>query len=108
MLSIIKDMGGRKAIVVGRSGGAVIGLELAATKSEAIDFLIVYEAPVIEMFPNGDSEKWRSFVDNVYSKSQREGSLAARTEFMASQINVPNSLLPIDLADRISGNINFF
>jgi pimeloyl-ACP methyl ester carboxylesterase len=106
--SILNAMGGEKAVVVGRSGGAIIGLELAATMPEAIDFLIVYEAPVIEMLPNGDAEKWRSFVEDIYSKSQRKGSLAAQTEFMASLINVPNSPLPTDLNDRISGNIDFF
>jgi pimeloyl-ACP methyl ester carboxylesterase len=41
--SIIKAMGNGKAIVVGRSGGAIIGLELAATMPEIIDFLIIYE-----------------------------------------------------------------
>ncbi|HEU4446371.1 MAG TPA: alpha/beta hydrolase [Nitrososphaeraceae archaeon] len=40
--SIIKAMGFDKAIVVGRSGGAIIGLELAATRPELIDFLIVH------------------------------------------------------------------
>lgn len=58
---IIKATGGGKAIVVGRSGGAIIGLELATTKPELIDFLIVYEAQVIEILPKDDAEKWRSF-----------------------------------------------
>ena len=39
--SVIKSMGFEKVIVVGRSGGAIIGLELTATRSELIDFLIV-------------------------------------------------------------------
>jgi pimeloyl-ACP methyl ester carboxylesterase len=106
--SIIKAMGDETAVVVGRSGGAIIGLELAATMPEVIDFLIVHEAPVIEMLPKGDAEKWRSFVYNIYTKSQREGSHAAQTEFMASLINVPDSPFPTDLNDRISGNVDFF
>ena len=106
--SIIKAMGNGKAIVVGRSGGAIIGLELAATMPEVIDFLIVHEAPVIEMLPKVDVEKWRSFFNDVYIKSQYEGSQAAQTEFMVSLINVPNSPLPRDLNDRISGNVDFF
>jgi pimeloyl-ACP methyl ester carboxylesterase len=60
--SIIKAMGNGKPIVVGRSGGAIIGLELAATIPEVIDFLIVHDAPVIEMLPKVDGEKWRSFL----------------------------------------------
>ena len=86
--SIIRAMGDGKAIVVGRSGGAIIGLELAATMPEVIDFLIVYEAPVIEILPKADAEKWRSFVYNIYTKSQHEGSHIAQTEFMGSLINV--------------------
>ena len=69
-------MGDGKAVVVGRSGGAMIGLELTATMPEVIDFLIVYEAPVIEILPKADAEKWRSFVYNIYTKSQHEGSEA--------------------------------
>ena len=101
-------MGDGKAVVVGRSGGAIIGLELAATMPEVIDFLIVYEAPVIEILPKADAEKWRSFVYNIYTKSQHEGSQAAQTEFMGSLINVPDSPFPPDLNDRISSNVEFF
>jgi pimeloyl-ACP methyl ester carboxylesterase len=106
--SIIRVIGSGKAVVVGRSGGAIIGLELAATMPEVIDFLIVYEAPVIEILPKADAEKWRSFVYNIYTKSQHEGSQAAQTEFMGSLINVPDSPFPPDLNDRISSNVDFF
>jgi pimeloyl-ACP methyl ester carboxylesterase len=106
--SIIRATGSGKAFVVGRSGGAIIGLELAATMPEVIDFLIVYEAPVIEILPKADAEKWRSFVYNIYTKSQHEGSQAAQTEFMGSLINVPDSPFPPDLNDRISSNVDFF
>jgi pimeloyl-ACP methyl ester carboxylesterase len=106
--SVIRAMGDGKAVVVGRSGGAIIGLELATTMPEVIDFLIVYEAPVIEMLPMDDAEKWSSFVNNIFTKNQSEGSQAAQTEFMASLINVPDSPLPTDLNDRISANVDFF
>ena len=105
--SIIKAMGFDKAIVVGRSGGAVIGLELAATRPELIDFLIVHEAPVIELLNEPKAQKWRTFVDEIYAKSQREGSQAAQIEFMASLINVPDTPYPPDLNERISGNVDF-
>ena len=106
--SIIKAMGVDKAIVVGRSGGAIIGLELAATRPELIDFLIVYEAPVIELLPEPKAQRWRTFVDEIYLKNQREGSQAAQTEFMASLINVPDTPYPPNLNERISGNVDFF
>jgi pimeloyl-ACP methyl ester carboxylesterase len=106
--SIIKANGVDKAIVVGRSGGAIIGLELAATRPELIDFLIVHEAPVIELLPEPKAQTWRTFVDEIYAKSQREGWQAAQTEFMASLINVPDKPYPPDLNERLSGNVNFF
>jgi pimeloyl-ACP methyl ester carboxylesterase len=106
--SIIKTMGFNKAIVVGRSGGAIIGLELAAASPELIDFLIVHEAPVIELLPDSDAQRWRTFVDDVYTKNQLEGWQAAQREFMASLINVPDTPYPPDLNERISGNVDFF
>lgn len=106
--SIIKGMGFEKAVVLGRSGGAIIALELAATRPELIDFLIVHEAPVIELLPESDAQRWRTFVEEIYLKSQREGWQAAQIEFMASLINVPDSPYPADLNDRLSGNVDFF
>jgi pimeloyl-ACP methyl ester carboxylesterase len=107
-VSIIKARGFDKAIVVGRSGGAVIGLELAATRPELIDFLIVHEAPVIELLPGPKAQRWRTFVDEIYAKSQREGWQTAQTEFMSSLINVPDKPYPPDLNERLSGNVDFF
>ena len=105
--AIIKAMGADQAVVLGRSGGAIIGLELAATKPELIDFLIVHEAPVIELLPDTDAKRWRTFVEEIYTKSQHEGWQAAQTEFMASLINVPDTPYPPDLNERLSGNVDF-
>lgn len=106
--AIIKAMGVDKAIVFGSSGGAIIGLELAAAKPEVIDFLIVHEAPVIELLPAGNAEKWRSFHYNIYMKSQREGWEAALVDFMASLIGAPDIAYPPDLNERVSENMDFF
>jgi pimeloyl-ACP methyl ester carboxylesterase len=88
---VIKSIGDNKTTVLGRSGGAIISLELAATRPELIDFLIVHEAPVIRLLPNSDARRWRTFVDEINLKSQREGWQAAQIEFMASLLNVPDS-----------------
>jgi pimeloyl-ACP methyl ester carboxylesterase len=106
--SIIDTMGFEKAIVIGRSGGAIIGLELAATRPELIDFLIVHEAPVIELLPESKAQRWRTFVDEIYTKSQREGWQNAQREFMSSLINVPDKPYPLHLNERLSGNVDFF
>ena len=71
--SVINTMGFDKAVVIGRSGGALIGLELAAIRPELIHFLIVHEAPVIELLPEPKAQRWRTFVDEIYTKNQREG-----------------------------------
>jgi pimeloyl-ACP methyl ester carboxylesterase len=106
---IIESIGdGKAAAVLGRSGGAVISLELAATRPELIDFLIVHEAPVIKLLPDSDARRWRTFVDEIYAKSQREGCQAAQNEFMASLLNVPDSPYPADLNERLADNVDFF
>jgi pimeloyl-ACP methyl ester carboxylesterase len=106
--SIINTMGFDKAIVVGRSGGAIIGLELAATRPELIDFLIVHEAPMIELLPESKAQRWRTFVDEIYTKSLREGWQTAQREFMSSLINVPDKPYPPHLNERLLGNVDFF
>ena len=106
--SIIEMIGDGKAIVVGRSGGAVIGLELAATGPELIDSLIVHEPPLIELLHKTETQRWRSFVKEVYEKNLNEGSDAAQNEFMKSLVNVPSSPYPSDLNERLSGNVDFF
>ena len=63
---------------------------------------------MIGLMPDSDAQRWRTFIDEVYMKNQREGSAGCQTEFMASLINVPDSPYPPDLNDRISGNMDFF
>jgi pimeloyl-ACP methyl ester carboxylesterase len=106
--AVINSIGDNKTTVLGRSGGAIISLELAAARPDLIDFVIVHEAPVIKLLPNSDALRWRAFVDKIYLKSQREGWQAAQTEFMASLLNVPDSPYPPDLNERLAGNVDFF
>jgi pimeloyl-ACP methyl ester carboxylesterase len=106
--TIIEKICRGRAIVVGRSGGAVIGLELAASRPELIDSLIVHEPPVIELLGEIEKHQWRSFVKEVYEKNLNEGPDAAQTEFMKSLVNVPFDPYPADLGERLSGNVDFF
>ena len=106
--SIIEMIGDGKAIVVGRSGGAVIGLELAATRPELIDSIIVHEPPVIELLGETEKQRWRSFVKEVYEKNLNEGPDSSQNEFMKSLVNVPFDPYPADLSERLSGNVDFF
>jgi hypothetical protein len=103
--AIISDMGFDKAIVFGNIGDGNIPLELAATRSDLISFLIVHEVSLIEILP--DAKKWSLFNNNIYIKSQKEGWKAALGEFK-DLINVPDIPFPVDLKKRVSGNIDFF
>jgi pimeloyl-ACP methyl ester carboxylesterase len=105
---VIKSIGDNKTAVLGRSGGAIISLELAAARPDLIDFVLVHEAPVIKLLPDSDALRWRAFVDEIYLKSQREGWQVAQMEFMASLLNVPDSPYPPDLNERLAGNVDFF
>jgi pimeloyl-ACP methyl ester carboxylesterase len=63
---IIKSIGdGKAAAVVGRSGGAVISLELATIRPELVDFLIVHEAPVIKLLPDSDVQATKALAARV-------------------------------------------
>jgi pimeloyl-ACP methyl ester carboxylesterase len=106
--AIIKAMGVDKAVVFGSSGGGIIGLELAAARPEVIDFLIAHEAGVIDLLVKPEAEKWSSFHQDIFTKSQREGWQAAIPDFMASLINVPDTPYPPDLNKRVEDELEFF
>jgi pimeloyl-ACP methyl ester carboxylesterase len=106
--AIIKAMGEDKAIIFGSSGGGIISLELAAVNPNIIDFLIIHEAPVIELLPAADAEKWRSFHYDIYMKNLNEGWKAALVDCMASLIGAPDIPYPPDLNERVSQNMDFF
>jgi hypothetical protein len=61
---------------------------------------------VIKLLPEPKAQRWRTFVDEIYAKNQREGSQAMHTEFMASLIKVPDTPYPPDLNERISGDVS--
>ena len=58
---------------------------------------------VIELLDQPKAQKWRTFVDEIYVKNQREGLQVAQTEFMASLINVPDTPYSPYLNERIPG-----
>jgi pimeloyl-ACP methyl ester carboxylesterase len=87
--AIIEAPGQGPALVFGNSGGGIIALELATTRPELIDFLVVHEAPVIELLP--DVEQWRAFVDDISAKVEREGARAAMMAFARSLTREPGT-----------------
>jgi pimeloyl-ACP methyl ester carboxylesterase len=100
--AIIKARGSDKAIIFSSSGGGITGLELAAVKPEVIGFLIVHEPPVIELLPDTDAKRWRSFHHDIFMKSLRKGWQAALPDFMALIVGALNIPFLRDLNDRVS------
>jgi pimeloyl-ACP methyl ester carboxylesterase len=104
--AIIEAQARDKALVFGHSGGGIIALELAAIRPDLIDFLVVHEAPVIELLP--DVEKWRRFVDDISAKTEREGAMAAMIAFASELTMEPGATPPPEFFQRSMGNIEFF
>ena len=74
MLRLLSRQGApTRLIIFWSSGGGITGLELPAVKPEVIDFLIVHEPPVIDLLPDTDAKRWRSFHHDIYMKGLRKG-----------------------------------
>jgi pimeloyl-ACP methyl ester carboxylesterase len=100
--AIIKARGFDKVIIFGSSGGGITGLELLAVKPEVIDFLIVHEPPVIDLLPDTDAKRWRSFHHDIYMKGLRKGWQAALPDFMALLVRALDIPFLGDLNERVS------
>jgi hypothetical protein len=57
---------------------------------------------VIELLPDTDAKRWRSFHHDIYMKSLREGWQAALPDFMASLVGALDIPYLRDLNDRVS------
>lgn len=104
--AIIEAQGEDPALIFGTSGGGTIALELATTRPDLIDFLVIHEAPVIELLP--DVEQWRAFVDDISAKLEREGAGAAMMAFTRSLTREPSTFSVPDLFQPMADDIEFF
>ncbi|HEV7651951.1 MAG TPA: alpha/beta hydrolase [Actinophytocola sp.] len=80
------DLG--SALVVGGSGGALIGLDLAARRPDAVVGLVAHEPPVIGLLP--DAASHRALFDEIDEITRREGPWAGYVRFV-STIDRPDS-----------------
>jgi pimeloyl-ACP methyl ester carboxylesterase len=78
---LLAVFGHEPAYVLGSSGGAQIGLNLAARHPERVKVLVAHEPPCIQLLPN--AEENRAFTDEIYETYQRSGAGAAMQRFMA-------------------------
>jgi clorobiocin/coumermycin A biosynthesis protein CloN7/CouN7 len=78
---LLSALGGESAYVFGSSGGAVVGLALAAAHPTQVRILVAHEPPVIELLP--DSLQVRAQINDIYDTYCNEGPEAAMQKFLA-------------------------
>lgn len=80
--ALLDAIAGGRGAVFGNSGGAVIGLDLAARAPEGIAAFILHEPPVITVLP--DAAEWQAFFAELSTIRQRDGWYAAWETFAAT------------------------
>ncbi|WP_370023837.1 alpha/beta fold hydrolase [Planotetraspora sp. GP83] len=104
------------AYVLGSSGGAQIGLDLAARHPERVRTLVAHEPPAVELLP--DAARHRALMREVYDTYRKEGVGPAMRKFeegigMGGEDDEvpppmdPGAEMPEDMA-RIIANLEFF
>jgi pimeloyl-ACP methyl ester carboxylesterase len=84
-VAVLRALGETSAFVFGNSSAAVIALDMAKTQPQATRLVVVHEAPVARVLPNG--RKWQRFFAAVYLTAFRFGnSLAALRFFFGTQL----------------------
>jgi clorobiocin biosynthesis protein CloN7 len=77
---LLSALEGEPAYVFGSSGGAVVGLALAAAHPNQVRILVTHEPPVIELLPN--SAQVRAQINDIYDTYRSEGPEAAMQKFL--------------------------
>jgi pimeloyl-ACP methyl ester carboxylesterase len=72
------------AYVLGCSGGALTGLELAARHPGRVDTLVAHEPPALNLLP--DSAGWRAAFQEVYETYRRDGAGPGMQQFISTAV----------------------
>lgn len=102
--ALIEAVAGGKAIVFGNSQGASIAMALAARHPAAVAGLIAHEPPAVRVLD--DAERWLAFFDDVSQTFEREGGLAAITQFVQKIRGEGSYDWPDELTQRFMGNVD--
>ena len=114
---LIKAIGDKPAYVFGSSGGAQIGLNLAARHPGQVRALVAHEPPCIRLLP--EPSEAIAMLDELYDIYRREGAGAAIQAFMERtgmddehlQDGSPRTDQPPEVEQmfaRINGNLDYF
>jgi len=78
-VAVLRAAGETFAIVFGNSSGATIALDMAKTQPQAVRAVVVHEAAVPRVLPQG--RKWQRFFAGVYATAFHFGSYLAALQF---------------------------
>jgi pimeloyl-ACP methyl ester carboxylesterase len=110
---LLATFGDAPAYVLGSSGGAQIGLNLAARYPGRVRTLVAHEPPCVELLPDVEAQRASGKeLDAIY---KAHGAGAAMQKFMASAgLNAPSEDAPPpppeaqEAFGRMMGNMDFF
>jgi pimeloyl-ACP methyl ester carboxylesterase len=112
---LLAVFGEEPAYVLGSSGGAQIGLNLAARHPQRVHTVVAHEPPCMGLLP--DAAKNRAFVDDVYETYLKDGPGPAMQKFMVGaglasgsqpQTSTPPSPELLESFGRMKGNTEYF
>ncbi len=112
---LLAALSGGPAYVLGSSGGAQIGLNLAARYPDRVHTLVAHEPPCLELLPDGAEH--RAFIDSLYETYRTDWVGPAMQKFMAGtgleggpqpDNAAPPSPEAQEAFGRIMGNLDFF
>jgi pimeloyl-ACP methyl ester carboxylesterase len=104
--AVIDQLAGGRALVFGNSGGAIIGLALAAAHPDAVLGLIAHEPPIVKLLPEQDP--WRTFFDDILDVARDDGLMPAAGRFIQSIRGEGTYEWPADVRERFGGNLEYF
>jgi pimeloyl-ACP methyl ester carboxylesterase len=79
--AILAELADEPAYVYGNSGGATIGLDLVARRSELVRTLVAHEPPLFELLP--DADRWRAGFMDIDETYRAQGVFPAMGMFGA-------------------------
>ena len=100
--ALIDGLADGRALVFGNSGGAIIGLTLAALHPDAMAGLIAHEPPAVNVLPDGDPG--RGFFAELAALYEQGGAPAAGRRFAETTRGEGTYRWPADLWKRFIGN----
>ncbi|MBK3564391.1 alpha/beta fold hydrolase [Streptomyces sp. MBT62] len=100
--ALVDGLAGGRALVFGNSGGAIIGLTLAALHPEVMTGLIAHEPPAVNVLPDGDPG--RGFFAELAALYAQGGAPAAGRRFAETTRGEGTYRWPGELWKRFLGN----